>query len=160
MLILTQSRTGPISVAVHIPIASVDAPLDALNEDLAVLHHLVASSPALTTRVDIHLVVSPFVRAFNAWRNLARMMARTDYVLMLDVDFAVTTDWRGVVRGLVARKNGADGMAALRKEMREGYAALVLPAFEYVVGEEGEDQTLFPGNKEVCYQCALEHSVS
>ncbi|KAI0034694.1 glycosyl-transferase for dystroglycan-domain-containing protein [Vararia minispora EC-137] len=124
-------------VTVHITFPSPSA-----KSDLAALLSLLSSSPALATRADIHLVLSPFPRAFNAWRNLARLAARTEYVLTLDADFAVCTDWRKPVRAMVQ-----DEKSTLGKLVREGEAALVLPAFEYTREREGKDQTLFPRDK-------------
>ena len=44
--------------------------------------------------VDVHLVVDNFERQFNMWRNVAKFFARTNYVMMLDVDFHPCTDFR------------------------------------------------------------------
>lgn len=114
-----------------------------LRSSLLSLHSLVRSSPALAARADIHLVLSPFPRAFNTWRNIARFFARTSYVVLLDVDFAMCTDWRDSVRKMLR----SDGQMA--KRMQEGRAALVLPAFEYVKSRDGRDQSQFPRNKQV-----------
>ncbi|KAG1860813.1 glycosyltransferase family 49 protein [Suillus subluteus] len=40
--------------------------------------------PAMSTYVDIHLVLTPFDRQLNTWRNAARLFARTEFVMMLD----------------------------------------------------------------------------
>jgi Glycosyl-transferase for dystroglycan len=143
--LLTPS-TGPLSVTVHIPLptsAGKSSSL-ALHNSLLALHALVTNSPGLTARADIHLVLSPFPRAFNTWRNLARLLARTTYILLLDVDFAVCTDWRASVRALLRdREHG------LARRVREGSTALVLPAFEYVKQVEGRNQDAFPKDKHV-----------
>ena len=53
-------------------------------------------------------------RQFNVWRNVARLFARTALVMMLDVDFAVCTDFRGDLReafrraGLSGSRNADD----------------------------------------------------
>jgi hypothetical protein len=112
------------------------------------LHALYISSPSFVQRVDVHLVVSPFDRQFNAWRNIARLFARTTYVMMLDVDFAVCTDWRVSVLDLLHRKDReyADPLSQL---FVDGHAALVVPAFEYTDPDEGADATEFPRSKQV-----------
>ncbi|KAI0002188.1 glycosyl-transferase for dystroglycan-domain-containing protein [Russula compacta] len=132
---------GPLSVTVHIPLQTSSGKFSSptLHNHLLALHALVANSPDLAARADIHLVLSPFPRAFNAWRNLARLLARTTYVLLLDVDFAVCTDWRTSVRALLR-----DGRTNVARRVREGSAALVLPAFEYVKQAEGRNQDAFP----------------
>lgn len=135
-------------MTVHIPLptSAGKSPSPTLHNSLLALHALIANSPSLAKRADIHLVLSPFPRAFNAWRNIARMFARTAYMLLLDVDFAVCTDWRASVRALL--RDGENGGVARR--VREGSAALVLPAFEYVKQAEGRNQDAFPQDKHVC----------
>ncbi|KAI9508561.1 glycosyl-transferase for dystroglycan-domain-containing protein [Russula earlei] len=135
---------GPLSVTVHIPLPTFSGKSTSptLHGSLRALHALVANSQDLSARADIHLVLSPFPRAFNAWRNLARLLAPTAYMLLLDVDFAVCTDWRASVRALL--RDGENGVA---RRLREGSAALVLPAFEYVKQTEGKDQDAFPRDK-------------
>lgn len=97
----------------------------------------------MSTYVDVHLVIDSFDRQFNTWRNVARLLSRTDYVMMLDVDFAVCTDFRTSVRdGL------RNGMGAL-DGLKEGTMALVVPAFEYTRHKEGMDQGTFPRTKKV-----------
>ena len=115
-----------------------------LHKSLLALHALVTNSPALASRADIHLVLSPFPRAFNTWRNLARLLARTMYILLLDVDFAICTDWRASVSALIH-----DAENDVSQRVREGIAALVLPAFEYAKQAEGRNQEVFPRDKNV-----------
>ena len=147
------------------------------------LEALYASSPYFATYVDVHLALSPFSgatknqkdsstseggRQFNVWRNVARLFSRTEFVMMLDVDFAVCTDWRSAIRDAIARYSGMKSIVGvgdpvprppprnetIEKEifdkLRTGTAALVLPAFEYVKQEDGIDQETFPRDKEVC----------
>lgn len=135
---------GPLSVTVHIPLptSASKSSSQTLHNNLIALHALVTNSPGLTARADIHLVLSPFPRAFNAWRNIARLLARTTYMLLLDVDFAVCTDWRASVRRLLR-----DGESGVARRVREGSAALVLPAFEYVRQAEGRNQDTFPRDR-------------
>ena len=166
-----------------------------------------ASSPSFSRHVDVHLALSPFTngrssasaaglglstpapagdgeRQFNVWRNVARLFARSEFVMLLDVDFAVCTDWRGFVRDAVRAASAAPIRHAVRtpgagsrapraegyyggatgagvganananttdvvRRLREGTAALVVPAFEYVKHEDGADQRAFPADKEV-----------
>jgi hypothetical protein len=133
-------------VTVHIPLPATAGRSSSptLQNRLLALHALVTNSPELAARADIHLVLSPFPRAFNAWRNLARLLAPTTYILLLDVDFAMCTDWRASVRALL--RDGKNGVA---RHVREGNAALVLPAFEYAKQAEGRNQDSFPRNKRV-----------
>lgn len=132
---LLRPYTGPISATVHIsstPVAHRDALLDAL-------HELYVSNPHMTTYVDIHLVLDPFERQFNLWRNVARFYARTNYVMMLDVDFALCTDFR-------SRILQSD---AVLQRLREGLMALVVPAFEFARQKDGLNASTFPTNKQV-----------
>lgn len=135
---------GPLSVTLHLYLHP-NGSLSSLNSSILSLHSLIRSSPALAARADIHLVVSPFPRAFNTWRNIARFLARTSYILLLDVDFAMCTAWRDPVRAML--QSGGE----MAKRMREGRAALVLPAFEYARARDGKDQMLFPSNKQVSW---------
>ncbi len=66
------------------------------------------------------------------------------YILLLDVDFALCTDWRGSVLAILR-----DWESDLGQRVREGSAALVLPAFEYVKQTEGRNQEVFPRKKSV-----------
>lgn len=89
--------------------------------------------------VDVHLVLDPFERQFNLWRNIARFYARTDYVMMLDVDFAICTDFRsGILKS-----------EAVMNKLREGRMALVVPAFEFIRQKDGLNASTFPTDKKV-----------
>ncbi|KAJ8488689.1 hypothetical protein ONZ51_g3382 [Trametes cubensis] len=166
---LVERYRGPISVTIHIPLP-LHSSFASLKPDhpsrvaLNNLHALYASSPLFSEHVDVHLALSPFTnplsagkvpspegeggRQFNVWRNAARLFARTDFVMMLDVDFAVCTDWRGAVRDtLRAAASGPNrhlsrtarlqlggiNSADIVGKLREGTAALVVPAFEYAL---------------------------
>lgn len=89
--------------------------------------------------VDVHLVIDSFDRQFNTWRNIARLFARTDYILMLDVDFYLCTDFRTTLQ-----KN-----PWIMRQLETGQAAVVIPAFEYTKFEEGKDNSKFPTTKAV-----------
>ncbi|KAI9059634.1 glycosyltransferase family 49 protein [Trametes sanguinea] len=181
---LVERYRGPISVTIHIPLP-LHSSFSSLRPDhpsrvaLNNLHALYASSPLFSEFVDVHLALSPFMsalsagrvpspegeggRQFNVWRNAARLLARTEFVMMLDVDFAVCTDWRGAVRdalrsaamppsrlGARTERKQLNGInsADIVQKLREGAAALVVPAFEYVRQEEGVDQRTFPADKQ------------
>lgn len=92
----------------------------------------------MRTYVDIHLIVDSFDRQFNMWRNVAKLYARTDYIMMLDIDFYPCTDFRATVF-----QNGY-----LMSMLREGHTALVIPAFEYIDHSDGFHYTAFPQDKE------------
>jgi len=89
--------------------------------------------------VDVHLVVDAFDRQFNTWRNIARLFARTDFVMMLDIDFYPCTDFRSVVKR----------SSTILDKLYAGSAALVIPAFEYVDFHEGTNYANFPTKKTV-----------
>ncbi|OJA19952.1 hypothetical protein AZE42_03729 [Rhizopogon vesiculosus] len=125
---------GPISATVHVKPSAIHELLDAL-------HDLYASTLGMSTYVDIHLILTPFDRQLNTWRNAARLFARTEFVMMLDVDFAICTNFRSAVRASLDAKVG--------QMLREGHAALVVPAFEYVKQQDGLDQNVFPHDKQV-----------
>ncbi|OJT14329.1 Beta-1,4-glucuronyltransferase 1 [Trametes pubescens] len=181
---LVERYRGPISVTIHIPLP-LHSTFSSLKPDhpsriaLNNLHALYASSPLFAEHVDVHLALSPFTsalsggnaaspegeggRQFNVWRNAARLFARTEFVMMLDVDFAVCTDWRGAVRDALRaaasppiryaartpRSKPSDIISAdTMRKLRDGTAALVVPAFEYVKQEEGVDQRTFPADKQ------------
>ncbi len=99
------------------------------------------SSDLMMTYVDVHLVVDSFDRQFNTWRNIARLFARTDYVMMLDIDFYPCTDFRDVVRQALN--------STMLEKLNAGRAALVIPAFEYFDFQEGTRYADFPSNKTV-----------
>ena len=133
-------------MTVHVPLPTSAGKSSSLTlqNSLLALHALVTNSPGLAARADIHLVLSPFPRAFNTWRNLARLLARTTYMLLLDVDFSVCTDWRASVRALLRDREND-----VARRVREGSAALVLAAFEYVKQAEGRNQDAFPRDRHV-----------
>lgn len=186
---------GPISVTIHIPLPPEGSGTVAARQfarDIRDLEALYTSSPHFAAYVDVHLALSPFSgigspskpdsfdsgateggRQFNLWRNVARLFARTEFVMMLDVDFAICTDWRSAIRNAVRgveytsirsrfgtdmninaarafeERNTSVMDASLIKKVRDGQIALVLPAFEYVRQEDGVDQSTFPRDKEV-----------
>ncbi|KAH7910999.1 glycosyltransferase family 49 protein [Hygrophoropsis aurantiaca] len=135
---LVQRYQGPISATVHIRALPGGPTSKATHALLDALHALYTTTPMMPTFVDIHLVLSPFDRSLNTWRNAARLFARTRYVMMLDVDFAVCTDFRAAVRAELSR---------VGRLLATGQAALVVPAFEYVRQQDGLDQRTFPRDK-------------
>ena len=125
---------GPISVTIHVKNQTTH-----IHDFLDSLHALYTSSTLIARKVDVHLVIDAFDRQFNTWRNIARFFARTDYVMMLDIDFYLCTDFRRAMRA------NRDVM----KMLKEGYSAFVIPAFEYLEHEEGVDYEKFPKDKQV-----------
>lgn len=107
------------------------------------LDDLYRSSPSMSKFVDVHLVVDNFDRQFNMWRNVARFFARTDYVMMLDVDFWLCTNFRKRILS----------SPEIMSKLREGTAAFVVPAFEFNAQEDGLDAKTFPTKKEVNLMC-------
>lgn len=130
--------SGPISATVHIS----STPIDLRDSLLKTLHTLYLSNPYMAQYVDIHLVLDPFERQFNLWRNVARFYARTDYVMMLDVDFAICTDFR-------RRILTSEGTDRVRSKLRDGRMALVVPAFEFIRQKDGVNASTFPKDKKV-----------
>ncbi|KAK2463150.1 hypothetical protein APHAL10511_004805 [Amanita phalloides] len=129
---LVEQYQGPISVTIHVKDNE-----DYVNELLDALRVIYASSEKLARFVDVHLVIDPFDRQFNTWRNIARLFARTDYVMMLDIDFYLCTDFRSAIR------QNTDIM----DKLREGQSAFVVPAFEYTDFADGMNPASFPRNK-------------
>lgn len=127
--------TGPISVTIHVS----SEPVAHRDEILKMLHEIYTSNPYMSEYVDVHLVLDPFERQFNLWRNIARFYARTDYVMMLDVDFAICTDFRSSILQ----------SEAVMSKLREGRMALVIPAFEFIRQKDGLNASTFPTDKKV-----------
>jgi glycosyltransferase-like protein LARGE len=95
-------------------------------------------NPAMRRFVDIHVVRDEFDRELNLWRNIAKLFARTDYVMQIDIDFYPVTDIRtSVLSNPVA-------MSLLKT----GQAALVIPAFEHAKQQDGLDYRHFPKTKQ------------
>ncbi|KAI8067184.1 glycosyl-transferase for dystroglycan-domain-containing protein [Gongronella butleri] len=132
---LASNYQGPISVAIHV---NDDEEKDATLQELARTYE---SNPDMQQFVDVHLIVDTFDRQFNLWRNVAKLFARTDYVMMLDVDFHLCTNLRHLRDNPEYLENLINGDG---KRMR----ALVVPAFEYVVQADGVDYRTFPSSKE------------
>ncbi|KAH9813314.1 family 49 glycosyltransferase [Melampsora americana] len=129
---LVEHYQGPISATIHV--SNVPEILEPL---LASLETMYRSSPAMATWVDIHLVVDSFDRQFNMWRNVAKWFSRTSYVMMLDVDFWICTDFR-------TRVISNPHYLSL---LESGQAALVIPAFEFTKQSDGVNPTQFPNQK-------------
>lgn len=147
--------TGPVSATVHVSDSSSHSEL------LRSLDKMYTSSPLMKKYVDIHLVYDSFDRQFNMWRNVAKFFARTDvssrilsaspcigdvdkldesqYVMMLDVDFWLCTDFRQ--RMLESTE--------IMERLKGGMAAFVVPAFEFHKQSDGVDPFTFPSTKAV-----------
>lgn len=131
--LMLSSDTGPISVTIHV---SNNAPTR--TQLLQDLHELYTTSPFMSAFVDVHLVIDSFDRQFNMWRNVARYFARTDYIMMLDVDFAICTNFRDRILN----------SPQVVSKLKEGQAAFVVPAFEYAKQSDGRDPSKFPSSKQ------------
>jgi hypothetical protein len=136
--------SGPISVTIHV---SNNAPTR--TELLESLHELYISSPYMSAYVDVHLVIDNFDRQFNMWRNVARYFARTDYIMMLDVDFVICTDFR---QRILHSPQVLD-------KLESGHSAFVVPAFEYVKQSDGRDTTQFPDTKKQLLELVQEGKI-
>lgn len=128
---LVDNYQGPVSATVHV------TDTDTHSELLRSLDDLYNSNPNMMKYVDIHLVYDPFDRQFNMWRNVAKFFARTEYVMMLDVDFWLCTDFRSRILG----------SAEIMSRLKGGMAAFVVPAFEFHKQSDGVDPDTFPTEK-------------
>ncbi|XP_006461230.1 hypothetical protein AGABI2DRAFT_204862 [Agaricus bisporus var. bisporus H97] len=153
---LAQRYQGPISVTLHINNATENVP-----HLLESLHNLYNTTPNMAVYVDVHLVLDTFDRQFNTWRNIARLFARTEYVMMLDVDFYICTDFRETLQNLLqVDGNGEIGEGENIREMfNNGVAAFVVPAFEYINYKEGREYKTFPKTKEHLMQLVQQRRI-
>ncbi|KAF9956065.1 hypothetical protein BGZ70_010039 [Mortierella alpina] len=127
---LVRQYRGPISVATHIRTdEDQDKSFHELNE-------FFQENSILRKYVDLHVIVDNVDFQLNMWRNVARTFARTDYFMMLDVDFHIPS-------GL---KNHLHHDPRIQDLLSSG-AALVVPAFEYKVEEDPKDSKYFPDTK-------------
>ncbi|KAF9920860.1 hypothetical protein FBU30_009195 [Linnemannia zychae] len=140
---LVTNYQGPISVTIHI---NDDENRD---ENLSKLHDMYNSNQYMKEFVDVHVVVDKFDRQFNMWRNVARFFARSNYFMMLDVDFHICTN--------LQHHLSLDPEA--RRLMKSG-AAVLLPAFEYVDQEDGIDSATFPTDKAAVYKLVQEKKLT
>ncbi|EIE81600.1 hypothetical protein RO3G_06305 [Rhizopus delemar RA 99-880] len=129
---LASHYKGPISAAIHV---NDDHTKEHIIKDL---HQLYADNPDMGRYVDLHLVIDNFDRQFNMWRNVAKFFARTNYIMMLDVDFYLCTDFRKSLKK----------QPHLMELLRSGKGAIVVPAFEYIDESDGEDWNVFPKTKQ------------
>ena len=134
---------GPISATVHV---MDDETKDEVITELQELH---SSNPDMQKYVDLHLIVDQYDRQFNMWRNVAKLFARTDYIMMLDVDFHLCTDLRKSIRG----------NPEIMDRLREGRTALVVPAFEFDNLDDGNDWRTFPTKKDDLMELVQEDKI-
>lgn len=87
-------------------------------------------------RIDIHLIIDEFPRQFNYWRNVARLYARSDYIFMLDVDFAIMSPIESIVHDEL-----------LLNMLKDGGTALLLPALEFAGAAKSTGIEDFPRTK-------------
>ncbi|KAF9268696.1 glycosyltransferase family 49 protein [Marasmius fiardii PR-910] len=142
---LVRHYQGPISVTIHVRNNTRH-----VHDFLDSLHSLYTSTPLMARNVDVHLVIDSFDRQFNTWRNIARFFARTGYVMMLDIDFFLCTDFRDAIRA----------SKSIMNKLREGNSAFVIPAFEYTDHSEGVDYTSFPMDKKTLLSLVNEGRIS
>jgi glycosyltransferase-like protein LARGE len=128
---LVERYQGPISATVHVSDSTSHSEL------LRSLDKMYTSSPLMKQYVDIHLVYDSFDRQFNMWRNVAKYFARTDYVMMLDVDFWLCTDFRQRILQ----------SPEIMSKLESGLSAFVVPAFEFSKQSDGVDPFTFPSTK-------------
>ncbi|CAO3686090.1 unnamed protein product [Rhizopus stolonifer] len=129
---LAKQYRGPISTTLHL---SDDEEGD---YTLEILENTMEKTPEMRQYVDVHIIRDSFDRELNLWRNVAKLFARTDYVMMLDIDFYPCTALRQNVL------NNPQAMALLDS----GSAALVIPAFEFSKQSDGLDYRTFPKTKQ------------
>jgi glycosyltransferase-like protein LARGE len=134
---------GPISTTIHI---SDD---EEGEYTLDLLQQAMEKNVNMRKYVDVHIIRDDFDRELNLWRNIAKLFARTEYVMMLDIDFYPCTDFRTSVL------NNPKAMQLLES----GDAALVIPAFEYARQEDGLDFRNFPMNKQKLLKKVEDHDV-
>ena len=135
---------GPISVTIH-----VSNDVATRTKLLESLHSLYTTSASMSLYVDVHLVVDDFDRQFNMWRNVAKFFSRTLYIMMLDVDFAICTDFRKRILG----------SEQVLEKLEDGSAAFVVPAFEYTMQSDGMDPTTFPADKNALLELVKEGKI-
>ncbi|KAI8078632.1 glycosyl-transferase for dystroglycan-domain-containing protein [Halteromyces radiatus] len=131
LAILAERYQGPISVALHI------APDESGENTLELLGQTIKQQPSMQKYVDVHVIKDKMERQLNLWRNVARFFARSDNVMMLDVDFYLCTDFRKHIL------NNPHAMELLNN----GHSALVIPAFEFTKQDDGLDYRTFPTTK-------------
>ncbi|KAG0332414.1 hypothetical protein BG000_010029 [Podila horticola] len=127
---LVKQYRGPISVATRIPKGEDQ------DRHFQELHQFFHDHTILRKYVDLHVIVDGLDLQLNMWRNVARMFARTDYFMMLDVDFHIPS-------GLKHHLHDDPRM----QELLASGAALVIPAFEYKVDKDPKDSKYFPDTK-------------
>ncbi|KAI8983786.1 glycosyl-transferase for dystroglycan-domain-containing protein [Pilobolus umbonatus] len=128
---LASNYKGPISAAIHV--------MDDTERTATIkeLKNMYRSNPDMQKYVDIHLIIDKYDRQFNMWRNTAKLYTRSEYLMMLDVDFHLCTNFRKSIWG----------NPRIADMLRSGKTALVIPAFEYANQKDGNDWRTFPTMK-------------
>jgi len=108
---LAQDWQGPMSVLVHLH------PDD--SESKQQLHQML-QLPSVSQWTDVHLLIDKVERHFNLWRNIARMLARSRFILQNDADF---TPSRNIQK-----------QHELLSRLDQENIMIVLPAFEFSKG--------------------------
>ncbi|CAG8474786.1 14063_t:CDS:2 [Acaulospora colombiana] len=91
---LAETWQGPISAVLHVPTKTLSDQDPEILDVLSTFSELSQQNPSLRRHVDIHLVTGPVSPAnmtaipepTNFHLNVARLFARTEYVLFLDRD--------------------------------------------------------------------------
>ncbi|GMH62788.1 hypothetical protein TrST_g12872 [Triparma strigata] len=139
---MCKSWDGAISCAVHVP-AGRDGGFESILKTLLGLHKYVEQECAC--KLDLQLrqehVVGDGLYPINALRNVALDAARTERVLLLDVDFEVSAG------GNESLKRSARGVRA------GAGVALVVPAFELSYGHLGRAAALLSSPKSELEKC-------
>lgn len=102
---------------------------------------MATASEAMRTWVDVHLVIEDPQLQLNRWRNVARFYARTDYVVMHDVDFWLPS-------GIRSKFKEPKLLAALK----EGKQAFAIPCFYALNDELAEQPQNYPETKSALKQ--------
>ena len=102
------------------------------DESLLQLQQTLSESKLLRNAANIHLAVSDFPRQLNAWRNLARRLADTEFVLMVDADLVL----RGEGLDRIHLHSSVLALRRLERQTRmdgelDAQLGMVIPAFEW-----------------------------
>ncbi|KAI3635763.1 hypothetical protein MIR68_006401 [Amoeboaphelidium protococcarum] len=140
---LVRKYHGPVSVTLHLPDdENVKYALDQVAE-------MTKQSAEFAKYVDLHLVIDKFDRQFNYWRNIARMFARSDLIMTMDVDFFICTE----LESNFALKIPQD----LKTKVMDASAVLVVPAFEFSNSAVELEVDQYPSTKQAAIPFIQKH---
>ncbi|KAG2174977.1 hypothetical protein INT43_006039 [Umbelopsis isabellina] len=127
---LAETWQGPVSAVLHIESTS-HMPPDT-TAFLFQMRHLHESNPSMRAHMDIHLIITPprentkFSLPMNQDRNLARLFARSEFIVYVDSDVMHISDL-------------ANTLASKREQYRDFLLkgdVLVIPSFIHITDEE------------------------